>query len=157
LTSRDRADLVAYLDGELPETQARRVAERLADDPNALRELSALEQTWGLLDELERPSPSSDLTTRTLVVAQGAQGQIPDLGRSTALRHGLGIAGVLCLALGFGFLAYLMARGLRPESPSARLVRDLSMAERLDDYRAVRTFGFLQRLDETGLFNAYEP
>lgn len=60
------AELVAYLDGELDATNARRVEVRLASDPAARAKASALKKTYELLDYLPRPEPSPDFTTRTL-------------------------------------------------------------------------------------------
>ena len=39
LTEEERRELVAYLDGELPEVESARVEHRLADSPGARREL----------------------------------------------------------------------------------------------------------------------
>jgi len=62
----EQADLVAYLDGELAEPEARAVATRLAGDPEARREVEAFEQVWDLLDHLPLPKAPSDFRSRTL-------------------------------------------------------------------------------------------
>ncbi|HSQ58632.1 MAG TPA: hypothetical protein VLM40_23125 [Gemmata sp.] len=60
------AELVAYLDGELDDAAARKVAARLAGDPAARSKAAALKKTFDLLDYLPRPEPSANFTTRTL-------------------------------------------------------------------------------------------
>ncbi len=60
------AELVAYLDGELEPSAARKVEVRLAADPDARAKATALKKTFGLLDYLPKPEPSPTFTTRTL-------------------------------------------------------------------------------------------
>ena len=55
LTPDERADLVAYVDGELPETHARSIATKLTHSATARREVEMLQKTWELLDYLPRP------------------------------------------------------------------------------------------------------
>lgn len=59
-------ELVAYLDGELSEEQAKQVEQRLASDPQLRRRAILLKKTYDLLDYLPRPEASPDFTTRTL-------------------------------------------------------------------------------------------
>jgi anti-sigma factor RsiW len=59
-------DLVAFLDGELPEAEAEAVEVRIGLDPATRREAEALKRTWDLLDYLPRPEPSPSFTSRTL-------------------------------------------------------------------------------------------
>lgn len=59
-------DLVAYLDGELPEEQARQIEQRMAADPELRRRALLLKKTYDLLDYLPHPEASPDFTTRTL-------------------------------------------------------------------------------------------
>ncbi|MEX0585756.1 MAG: hypothetical protein WD176_03880, partial [Pirellulales bacterium] len=49
-----KADLVAYLDGELDAETSRELENLLATDPNARDEMQRMEQAWDLLDELPR-------------------------------------------------------------------------------------------------------
>ncbi|MBA2225086.1 anti-sigma factor family protein [Thermogemmata fonticola] len=59
-------ELVAYLDGELPEDEARQMEQRLAADPELRRRALLLKKTYDLLDYLPLPEASPDFTTRTL-------------------------------------------------------------------------------------------
>ena len=66
LNEEDRANLVAYLDGELDEHAARDLEARLANDPRARAEAETLRRTWELLDYLPRAEASGSFTHRTL-------------------------------------------------------------------------------------------
>ncbi|VTR94588.1 Uncharacterized protein OS=Blastopirellula marina DSM 3645 GN=DSM3645_08206 PE=4 SV=1 [Gemmata massiliana] len=67
------AELVAYLDGELDEPAARKVAARLAADPEARVRAAALKKSFDLLDYLPKPEPSANFTTRTLELIPAAK------------------------------------------------------------------------------------
>src|SRR5205823_3534064 len=66
LNDEDKANLVAFLDGELDERTAHALETKLNTDPQARAEAEALRRTWGLLDYLPRPEPSPSFTHRTL-------------------------------------------------------------------------------------------
>jgi len=50
LNEDDKAELVAYLDGELDEVATQAVEAKIASDPDARAELDALRLTCGMLD-----------------------------------------------------------------------------------------------------------
>jgi len=52
--TRIEEQLVAYLDGELDDADARRIEELLASDAEVRQTLEKLEATWGLLDHLDQ-------------------------------------------------------------------------------------------------------
>jgi anti-sigma factor RsiW len=66
LNEDERADLVAYLDGEMDEESAQAFEARLSREPALRSEADALKKTWELLDYLPRPEPSGGFTHRTL-------------------------------------------------------------------------------------------
>jgi anti-sigma factor RsiW len=150
LSQAERANLVAYLDGELNEAESRALATKLTQSVSARREVEALEKTWELLDHLSRPQASPELTARTL--SQAAQvvdrdGQLVAVAGLAARHFGriLVCLGVAATMLGLGYAA---TRWVWPDR-TARLVRDLSVAEHLDEYRDVGSFEFLKQLDES--------
>jgi hypothetical protein len=135
------AELVAYLDGELDPVAARRVEDRLAVDPAARARVSALKQTYDLLDYLPKPDPSPNFTTRTLdklpalksgsllfpIPSDSMRSARPtasagsmsgplmlDGGPSPPKRPWLVAAGIVAAVLGFGAIGYLGAAALRP-------------------------------------------
>jgi len=66
LSEDDKANLVAYLDGELDEEATQAMEARLSQDPAARAELASLKQVYGLLDYLPRHEPSDSFTHRTM-------------------------------------------------------------------------------------------
>src|SRR5439155_7859892 len=66
LNEDEKAELVAYLDGELDEAATQAVEAKIATDPDARAEIDALKQTWGMLDFLPKASPSPNFTNRTM-------------------------------------------------------------------------------------------
>ena len=60
------AELVAYLDGELDPTAARRVEARIAADPKLRARAESLKRSYDLLDFLSKPEPSQSFATRTI-------------------------------------------------------------------------------------------
>ena len=148
----ERSNLVAYLDGELNDAQSRVIATKLTQSLTARREVDVLQKTWELLDLLPRPKASEDFTARTLSVAiRPGDGRIASAASDVARRIGMGLA--LTLASTTLFLAgYLLTSRVWP-NPSARLARDLPIAESLDEYRDVQTIEFLEQLDKSPEFN----
>src|SRR3954451_13737717 len=55
LSEQERADLVAYLDGELTGEAARALEAKITLDPQARAEAETLKRTWELLDFLPKP------------------------------------------------------------------------------------------------------
>jgi anti-sigma factor RsiW len=167
LTEEDRANLVAYLDGELDAEAARALEAKLSLDPTARAEADALKRTWELLDYLPRPEPSPSFTHRTL---ERLAVQAPTTGTQTIGRPfrwplwalGLGWAAALLLAAGGGLLA---AHLLRPRPPAAvepadlqdQLVRHLRVIENRRLYENVDDLDFVRALDTPELFGDDDP
>lgn len=155
LSAAERTNLVAYLDGELNEAETRALATKLTLSITARRELEALERTWELLDSLPRPRASAELTTRTLTLARQLDargGQLAGAAARVAQRAARVLVGLALALVGLG-LGYAATRWAWPD-PTARLARDLSIAEHLDEYRDVQSFDFLRQLDESPAFGA---
>jgi anti-sigma factor RsiW len=147
LTPVERANLVAYIDGELNEAESRAIATKLTLSPTARREVEALERTWELLDHLPRPKASDELIDRTLTevrldAERGAR--VESIVKSSAARLVRVATWVAVSALVF-FGGYAATQWVWP-NPTARLARELPIAEHLDEYRDVGSFQFLQEL-----------
>ena len=172
LSEKDRADLVAYLDGELPESESRALETRLSLDPEARAEAVALRKTWELLDYLPRPEPSPHFTHRTL---ERVSAQIPlTRGRWPAWAIGVGWAAALLLAGGAGFAGVRLLTGsrsepggarqekpdplagMRPEQVEEQLARNLPLLENRRLYENVDGIKFLRALDDPDLFGDAE-
>jgi hypothetical protein len=148
----ERSNLVAYLDGELNDLESRRIATKLTQSLTARREVDALQKTWELLDLLPRPKASEDFTARTLTVATQQPENIVNSAVSDVIRK-VGTALTCLAASAFLFaVGYFLVVRVWPD-PTARLARDLPIAESLDEYRDVGTFEFLKELDSAPEFN----
>jgi anti-sigma factor RsiW len=155
LTPAERVNLVAYLDGELNEAEARAIATKLTQSPTARREVEILEKTWELLEYLPRPGASETLTERTLTAIDKRSlegGRLESTLRQVSLRV-MPVALAATSALLALFLGSVLTHWVWP-NPTARLARDLPIAEHLDEYRDVGTFEFLEALATAPEFNS---
>jgi anti-sigma factor RsiW len=148
--------LVAYLDGELDDAEAREVEQLLASDAGARELLSGLERTWSLLEKLGR-SPVDQMFARTTIemvsvaAADDAAKQQAEIPRLQRRRRLIGAAGLLAAAI-VGFLAVVLAL----PNPNRELLEDLPVLEDLDEFERVlnkdEDIQFLKLLQENHLF-----
>jgi anti-sigma factor RsiW len=154
LTPDERADLVAYIDGELPETHSRSIATKLTQSVTARREVEMLEKTWELLDYLPLPRVTEQFSEKTISRIQRLElggAWEPTVAAWTALL-GRAMLYLLIGATSLG-LGYAATRWVWPD-PTERLVRDLTLAEHLDEYLEVGSFEFLSQLADSKEFAA---
>ena len=148
LSPEDRSNLVAYLDNELNEPEARAMATKLTQSMTARREVDALQKTWDMLDLLYRPKASEDFTARTLTFANQAHGQgdrVASAASDLARKVGFALAWAAFSALLF-VVGYTLSLRVWPNR-SARLARDLPIAESLDEYRDIGSLEYLKAID----------
>lgn len=145
-------ELIAYLDDQLSAAERDRVERRLAEDEPYRLRLALLERSWELLDALPRPEPQADFARSTVeMTAVRAQADLEQVQqqqrRSGRLRYWLlGGAALAATAAGFaGMLVVLTAE-------DRRLVRDLPVVERVEEYRSLDDVEFLKMLEKAGLF-----
>ena len=151
-------ELVAYLDGELPEQDADRI-ERLLQANAVLRsDAEALDRTWKLLDSLEDATASRDFTQKTLasVSTVSAGNDTDQAGRLRwSIRRFLPWPVILrgliwCLA---GFLACSAgltlsrkARRERTDPADAQILKDLDLYRQYPKLWRIPDVGFLQEI-----------
>jgi hypothetical protein len=158
LTPDERADLVAFLDGELPERQSRLISTKLTHSATARREVDVLKQTWEMLDHLVLPTVPPQFSELTVTHIRGLELKrhpweplLAGWSARALLMALYLIVGAISLAAG-----YALVRFAWPD-PSARLVRDLTLAEHLDEYLEVGSFDFLHELAESREFGQNAP
>lgn len=147
LSPEERANLAAYLDGELTENEERVIATKLSLSATARKELESLKQTWELLEYLPRPKASTDLSERTLTTIRSLDSRARSWDR-TARVWGTQIARMaICLLLAGAslLLGFALVRWAWPD-PTVRLAQDLSLAEHLEEYQEVGSFQLLEEL-----------
>ncbi len=155
LTPDERADLVAYVDGELPEAHALSISTKLTKSATARREVEMLQRTWELLDHLPRPQVQEQFSEKTLsyvrrLASEGTAWE-PLLVKWSARAGRLML--YLVVAGGFFGIGYSLTRWAWPDQ-TARLVRDLTLSEHLDEYLDVEDFDFLTQLAESKEFGS---
>ena len=162
MTEQERAELVAFLDGELTETDAQSIERKLNTDPKYRAEADALRQTYNLLDYLPKPEPSKTFTNRTLdrVAPVRSTLALPPGGgglRRWALRLSW-VAAVLLVGLaGYAGVGRLPSHqkaatvDLTPEQET-QLARDYRLLEQLGQAQNVNDIFLLYELDRPELF-----
>jgi len=158
LNPEERSNLVAYIDGELTENEARLIATKLTQSPTARREVDSLKKTWELLEYLPRPQASDEFPERTLTSIRslesrgGAWDERAKSGMALGVRLAISVV-VAGASLGLGFA---LTRWAWPD-PASRLARDLSLAEHLEEYQEVGSFEFLDELTRSKEFGTPSP
>jgi anti-sigma factor RsiW len=158
LNEDEKAELVAYLDGELDEAATQAVEAKIAGDPDTRAELDALKQTWGMLDFLPKASPSPNFTNRTM-----ERLTLEDLPASKTMpmpRQYPGWviaatwAAVVLLAIGGGYWASTYFWPSLDAVPDADvpLVQHLRIAEQWRLYEFTDDVDFARKLEHPDLF-----
>jgi anti-sigma factor RsiW len=151
-----RAELVAYLDGELSEDAARAVEDKINSDPTLRAEVDSLSRTWELLDYLPTHDPSPSFTHRTLERVTATRPRISATAlaarnaywRRFAFGAGWAAAVLLAAEIGFGVTTRVLPR----EPTDEELARDLGVIEHEKAYEQVGDIEFLKQLDTPELF-----
>jgi hypothetical protein len=139
-------EIVAYLDGELPPQDCKRVESRLASDDEYRQQMHELDQAWEALNALPTPTVDEGFARTTIELAcvaaeadlteHKASAKIADRNR-TWRWAAAGIAAVL-----FGLL---IGRSLLPPG-NTKLLADLPAIEQLNALEYVEDVDFLRRL-----------
>lgn len=159
ISEEDRANLVAYLDGELDETATQALEARLNLDPQLRAEADALRQTWGLLDYLPKSEPSATFTNRTLerlsLERKAISTQLALAGGRRRWRLALGWAAAVLIALGAGLALGSFIGGPGTDAAAeadAPMIRHLRIAEKWRFYENADDLDFAQQLAQPDLF-----
>ncbi len=146
ITEQERAELVAYLDGELRGEAARAMEAKLSLHPRMRAEAESLKRAWDMLELLPRAEPSPQFTERTL--SRLALAQSPR--RQPRWLQALGYAAAILATFAAGWGGYAL---LVPWHPGQReLVRDLRIIENFRFYEPAGDMGFLSQLAQPDLF-----
>jgi anti-sigma factor RsiW len=153
LSDDERAELIAYLDGELDAQSARVMEDKLLSNPSVRAEAESLKKTWELLDYLPSPEPSPTFTDRTLQQVTALQSKTVAVRTHTVWRPwvlGISWAAALLLAGAAGFAG--MSRLQPKEVTDEELVRDLRIVENKKLYEEAEDMEFIRLLDDPDLF-----
>ena len=132
-------ELVAYLDGEMPEQDADRVERMLQANESLRRDAECLDRTWQLLDSLESATASGEFTRKTLssisTIVESGESGVQNTGRwsvrkmlpGSVLAKGLiwTLAGFL--ACSTGLMLSRNVRRERTDPTDAQVLKDLDL------------------------------
>lgn len=154
------AELVAYLDGELPEQDADRVEQLLLTNPPLRRNAESLDRTWQLLNSLEEATASGEFTLKTLASISTVSAESDSVSatdrRWSHKKHLLwsvtARALIWCLA---GFIAcsagLLLSRKARREltdPTDAQILKDLNLYHQYPKLWRIPDVEFLKEVSE---------
>ncbi len=157
LSPEQRADLVAYLDGELDNEAAVAIERLLAANPEVRREAELLSRTFELLEELPHVATSKEFTARTLSAIKVSRVEKSGSGGAARLwsqpmRRAVVAAGSVCALVAAALIGYLSTNRWIPDRSEA-LIRDLPVIENVDKYAEVEDIAFLRALEKSEMFN----
>jgi len=163
-SSHDPEQIVAYLDGELPDSEAETIEQMLAADPGLRTDMEHLTRSWDLLDLLPTGRASAGFSERTLsairaqslstiaeVPVEASVRKPPGSWKRSARQWSvrlLGLAGLLLLSM----VSFEMTvRANRQQTDE--LLQELPLLERLHEYEDVGDVKFLRSLHELRLMD----
>ena len=155
LSPEERANLAAYIDGELTENEARVIATKLSFSPTARREVESLKKTWELLEYLPRPKASEDFPDRTITSLRSLEANRVSWEQATSawLAPAAKLAACLLVAAASIACGFALTRWVWPD-PAVQMARELSLAEHLEEYQEVGSFEFLEELVKSKEFGS---
>lgn len=165
-TEDERANLTAYLDGELDDESSQAIEAKIGVDAEARAEMEQLRQTWSMLDFLPRALPSPDFTNKTMEklslerMPTGSSSssvlQLTPIRSPSRWKAIVGWAAAVLVSIGLGVgaasVAFRQVPGDAPQEPDEALLRNLRTLEKWRQYEAIEDLEFLQQLDHPELF-----
>lgn len=154
LNAEQREDLVAYLDGELPDDQVHQIDRVIAGSEVARYEVEALARTWEMLDMLPPATASEDFASKTMTNLKAMESplQITEQWWYVHLKRVLVAGGWILSLLASAWLGFQIARVWIP-NPHEQLLQDLPVIENLDEYQEAGEIEFLNELKRSSLFD----
>ena len=158
LSAQQRADLAAYLDGELDEAYSQEIERLLARSPVARNDVECLIRTWEMLDLLPREKTTEDFTERTMSAISIDEYREPMTEKAwyQRTRQGVIAAGWIAGLAAAAVLGFSVTSRWIPNEPD-QLVQELSLIENMDVYTEVDNIDFILDLERSGLFHEAEP
>jgi hypothetical protein len=159
LTSEQRENLTAYLDGELEDAATQEIEQVLAVSEVARHEIDMLSRTWDLLNVLPTHKASEEFTQKTMSSLRAAEHAGPSAAGDIVYRHARRGA-VLALWTGVlgvcGYVGFLAANHWVPNE-SEQLLDDYQIVDNLEKYLEVGDVEFLKELQSKRTFSDHSP
>ena len=138
-----REDLVAYLDGELPEQESQAIEESLGKNEALRSEVDSLSKTWQMLDELVPVRASEEFSAKTLASLATVKNEEPTRRRIDWRELVAPCTGISLVALSAVLMFLLTNRPLSSTAAEelrleATAVEDFELIKSLHVYQAIR-------------------
>jgi len=150
ISPEQRANLTAYLDGELDETETADIEKVLAKSAVARNDVELLARTYDLLDQLPRYSVTTAFTERTIATVR-LETSRPDVSQAAwfqAVRRSSRPLLFCLLLAAASTIGYLATQAWVPNQANV-LARDFDIIRQLDVYKEVGDARFLDQLQRT--------
>ncbi len=164
-SDKEKEELVAYLDGELPDEAASRIEKSLVEDASVRRDVEQLTKTFDLLDLLPTSQASDGFAAKTLTAIRTQFSEPKAESTETAAFSGKSPFSYSRLAIVWGIRAAAFS-GLmlvaivgfngafrQNSEPIDEILTELPILQRLDEYQEIGDVEFLKSLSESGLFD----
>lgn len=164
-SDKEKEELIAYLDGELPDEAASRVEKSLVADASVRRDVEQLTKTFDLLDLLPASKASDGFAEKTLTAIRTQE----DGPKSKATKKEAavekprpnvsqramtwGVRGIAFLGLMFVVAVGFNGAFNQNSEPIDELLTEFPVIQRLDEYQEIGDVEFLKSLSESGLFD----
>ncbi len=138
-------ELVAFLDGEVTETERATIEQHIANEPELGQRLADLRSTWQLLDHLSPTEPTDDFTKTTVTMTAIRSGRSA-LSRFMRRRWKILAGAFAGLAAGYSTVFLPM------QYVQQKRLRDVPVIDNVDLYLHAESIEFLRQLDSEELF-----
>lgn len=154
LTQDQRENLVAYLDGELEDSESQEIDRILARSDVARHEVEALSRAWEMLDLLPTPKARAEFTEKTMTTLrlQEIPSDFTDQPWFHYMRRGA-VASIWLVAIAASGLVGLLATWQWYPNPHRDLLEELPVVKQLDIYSEVKDVEFLRLLQSEKVFD----
>ena len=145
--------LIAYLDGELDAKSVRQVEDRLSVEPDLREKMTALEQTWNMLDELETVPVDKELVRSTMeVVTLTIEKELNEGEKHHHQRQWIDRLVLVATLLMFGVIGYQLMT-LVGIQRKRQFVEDIPIIMNINMFKEIGSFDFLRALSEKQVFD----
>lgn len=153
LTQDQRENLVAYLDGELDDSESQEIDRVLARSDVARHEVEVLSRAWEMLDLLPKPKAGTEFTERTMTTLRLKEvpSDFSDRPWFLYVRRGAA-ATIWLLAIAGASVLGLLATWQWYPNPHRELLEELPVVKQLDIYTEVQDVKFLELLQQENVF-----
>lgn len=143
--------LVSYLDGELQGAERAELERQLDQDAGLRSRLQAMQRAWDLLDNLDVVEGSEKFARTTVELVALKTSEDLTKAPAGALRPWRKYTTITAVAVLAAITAYASIRYFST-SEDRKLLQDLPVLEKLDEYQSIPSYDFLKRLEKENIF-----